>query len=379
MPDPCNLCGACCYCVRGVTEIWRKNGWLNEDGSCKFYDPWFKACTIYEHRPDICRMERTCPPNLTLEQWYDKHEIWCDDAHREVFGCEREKRDENGERETCYHYHDVLEIQVETTAACNARCHFCPYKDPVNDTRRGKLMDADLFYKIVDEVAEIPQIRQFAFNGLGESLSDKRIYDFVAYVHAKCPKMHLLLHTNGVYLTEPRRLRDAGLTKLVVSLNAVNAKQHEKIMGLKDQFDRVCANIEKARALSGWTVTPRAVYSQDRFTEEDVAEFQRRWGADWGTESITSYETNWINQNRTQMLPVDESQGCRRALTQIYIAYDGSLHMCCMDAFGRIKFGNVRDNTIREIYNSEKYLNFRLAHAEDRATDVPECMGCSRC
>jgi radical SAM protein with 4Fe4S-binding SPASM domain len=187
------------------------------------------------------------------------------------------------------------------------------------------------------------------------------------------------MHTNGVHLTDPQRLKDAGLTNLVISLNSVNAQQHERIMGIKGQFDNVCANIERARAIPGWSVVPRAVYSQDRFTERDMEEFHRRWGWKWGSEAITVYETNWIGLNRTQRLPKDENIGCLRALSQIYVAFNGDLHMCCMDALGKIVFGNVRDNTIREVYNSEKYVEFRRAHAEDRALDVPECRGCTRC
>ena len=224
MPDPCNECGSCCFNVRGVDKLWRENGWLNEDGSCKFYDPWFKRCTIYKDRPDVCRMEKTCPPHMSLEEWYSYMSGICDDAHQIVFGCPREHN------EPCSHYHPVLEIQVETSVVCNARCHFCPYKDPVNDGRRGKFMDPDLFYKIADEVAEIPKIRQFAFNGLGEPLLDPHIYDYISYVLQKRPEIHTLLHTNGVHL-DPQRLRDTGLTQLVVSLNAVNAKQHEEVMG----------------------------------------------------------------------------------------------------------------------------------------------------
>jgi len=164
----------------------------------------------------------------------------------------------------------------------------------------------------------------------------------------------------------------------VVSLNAVRPEQHEEIMGIKGQFDKICARIEEAQKLPGWKVMPRFIYSQDRFTEEDMVEARNRWG--WGEEDIvTTFETNWIAHNRTMHEWADENQGCLRALTQLYVAYNGDMHMCCMDAFGRIVFGNLNKNTIREIYNSDKYVAFRLAHFEDRALDVPECAGCSRC
>jgi MoaA/NifB/PqqE/SkfB family radical SAM enzyme len=368
MPDPCVSCGACCQNVRGVTAIWAANGWLLPDNSCKFYERWTKKCMIYEARPDICRMERTCPPGMELEDWYTYMRGHCQDAHQIVFGSPLE---EPGE--TCHHRHPVLEIQVEISAACNAKCRFCPYSKPVNDARRGNLMGADLFHKIADEVATIPQIANFVFNGLGESLLHPQVYDFISYVTKRCPHVRTLLHTNGTHL-DPARLHATGLRELVVSLNAVDAYQHEKIMGLKGQFEKVCAKIEEARKLSGWTVTPRAVYSKDDFTEYDAQEFLARW-----KDVFLAQETNWIAHNRTQQLPANENEGCYRALSQIYVAYNGDFHMCCMDALGRIVFGNVRAQTIREVYNSEKYVAFRQAHADGRATDIKECRGCTRC
>jgi radical SAM protein with 4Fe4S-binding SPASM domain len=275
--------------------------------------------------------------------------------------------------ETCNCRHSVLEIQVETSAVCNARCHFCPYSKPVNDKRRGKFMAPWLFYKIADEVSEIPQIAQFAFNGLGEPLLDPHIYDYISYIKQNCPQVRTLLHTNGVHL-QPERLHATGLDQLVVSLNAVDSKQHEQVMGLKGQFEKVCANIEWARKFPGWTVTPRATYTKDRFTEYDANAFLARW-----EDVFLAEETNWIAYNRTNSLPADENEGCYRALSQIYIAYNGDFHMCCMDAFGRIVFGNANDQTIQEVYNSPKYVKFREAHAENRALDVPECKGCTRC
>ena len=376
MSDPlefCNNCGACCYRVRGYTALFKRLGILDENGMCKNYDPWTKRCKVYANRPLVCQTDYVKPPAMNMIDWRAHLNADCDFAHQYVFGCPREPVTEE-----CQHRHPLLEIQVETIAACNARCHFCPYKDPVNDHRRGKLMDTALFYKIVDEVATIPHISQFVFNGLGEPLLDRRIYDFIAYVHDKCPDMRTLLHTNGVGLTEPQRLKDAGLTNLVISLNAIDAKQHEWIMGLKGKFLDICDNIKRARTIPGWTVAVRAVYSQDRFTEQDVLDFKKRWGFEFGSETITTYETNWNGYNRTMRYTFEPNDGCNRALSQIYIAYDGSMHMCCMDPFGKIVFGNVNTQTIREIYNSEKYVAFRTAHAENRALDVPECIGCTR-
>jgi len=50
-----------------------------------------------------------------------------------------------------------------------------------------------------------------------------------------------------------------------------------------------------------------------------------------------------------------------------------------MDAFGKIVFGNLAKQSLREVYGSEKYVAFRQAHFEDKALSVPQCTGCTRC
>jgi radical SAM protein with 4Fe4S-binding SPASM domain len=212
-------------------------------------------------------------------------------------------------------------------------------------------------------------------NGLGEPLLDKHLLTRIRYMRAKCPSLHISLHTNGVYFTDPQALRDAGLDEVWVSLNAVNAEQHEQVTGLKGKWSSVLSNIDRAMAVEGLQTNVRAVYNGDSFTPHDSAEFKRRWP----DRHVVVYETNWNGYNRTINQPADPDAGCHRALVQVYITYNGDVHMCCMDPFGKIVFGNVRTQTIREVYNSERYVAFRLAHYTNRARTVRECNGCTRC
>ena len=373
MPDPCNSCGACCYRVHGTwLDLWKKRGWLRDDGRCVWYNQREKTCAIYAERPRECRMVDTKPADMTLEEWYECERVWCDWNHASVFGCPREGADM-----PCDHQHPWLEIQIETVTSCQAQCFMCPYSRSVNDGRRGKVMDDDLFRKIIDEVMGIEPIKQVSLQGLGEPLLDPKIVERVEYVTHAPRQVRTLMHTNGILLSPDmsKRLHDAGLAMLVVSMNATSAEQWERVFGIKGKYDQVCENLRAAKALPGWTVSARAVVNGDVFTTDDATKLKEQWGED----SILVSETNWISHNRTMHTQADPNLGCSRALTQIYVNYDGDVGMCCMDSFIRKRFGNLRTQTVREVYNSEEYVKFRKAHAEDRATDVPECIGCTRC
>ena len=54
-PFPCNGCGLCCEQVHRSPETAFLDG---GNGSCRHFDATSRHCTIYEFRPDICRVDR---------------------------------------------------------------------------------------------------------------------------------------------------------------------------------------------------------------------------------------------------------------------------------------------------------------------------------
>ena len=51
---PCERCGACC---RNVDKAQETSFLDRGDGACRHYDDRLKLCSIYESRPDICRVD----------------------------------------------------------------------------------------------------------------------------------------------------------------------------------------------------------------------------------------------------------------------------------------------------------------------------------
>lgn len=52
---PCTKCGLCCQHVdRSQETVFLDRG----DGTCKHFDACTNTCSIYEVRPDICRVDK---------------------------------------------------------------------------------------------------------------------------------------------------------------------------------------------------------------------------------------------------------------------------------------------------------------------------------
>lgn len=274
-----------------------------------------------------------------------------------------------------------LDVQIETISTCNARCSFCPYITEAKE-RSGREMTRELFHKIVDEIATIPSITSIKLHGLCEPLLDRRLEEFVAYTKDKT-QTAVGIYTNGLLLTPERydSLRAAGLDSIVISLNAVRAEQHEAIMGMKGKFDAVCANADYAISQNSRTQI-HAVFTTDTFTERDMDLFYQRWGDARKTgNGLVIRAANWsgdIEIPRKSMGVIFGNMGCHRATSHIYITHDGTVTTCCLDPFGKQTFGNLQTQTLRDVYNGEAYVSFRVAHAQNRADQYETCRGCTR-
>jgi radical SAM protein with 4Fe4S-binding SPASM domain len=199
--------------------------------------------------------------------------------------------------------------------------------------------------------------------------------DRVKYIKDKDPDAQIELFTNGVPAT-PKKLWDlheAGLGCIVFSLNAVRPEQHEKIMGLKGKFDKVCENITKATELD-WDVRVHAVEDGKNFTTEDSQTLKAVWGDLCKPVGVGNWAGD-LDFNYTDFKP---NEACHRALTSIYVMWDGQVTMCCFDPTGKTIFGDLNTNTLRQIYASKRYVKFREDHFTNNADRYEQCRGCSR-
>lgn len=264
----------------------------------------------------------------------------------------------------------MLHLQVETTNVCSADCVFCPWG--TMHRPKGRMTDA-LYHRILDDAATLPLITQVTLNGLGEPMLDRGLAERVAYARAQKPDATIDLYTNGTHFTPARAaaLRDAGLSHVYVSLNAVRADQRKALMRV-DDFTRVCGYLDEIIPDAGpMRVTVRAIWSNEFFEPEDIDTFRARWGE----HAHATLENNWAGKMFT--LPMKRHQPCARALGQIMVLRDGRVSLCCLDSEGKVIFGNLTTQTIKDVFNGPLATASRHAHAEGRRAEMPMCAGCT--
>ncbi len=272
-----------------------------------------------------------------------------------------------------------VQLQIETTNTCQYSCCFCPHEHMV---RPQGTMTMPLFKKIVDEAAGLPLIQRLTLTGLGETLQDRYLIERVTYARRTLPKgVPVDLYTAGGLLRHKTTdaLIKAGLDVLYVSLNATNRESRHQIMQV-DDYDQVVAYTQYAIAAGAgkMRVVVKAVASKDLMEVGEHQQFQAQWGGDWdkGGSAYLHLEGNWAGSTG-QAMRVRPKQACGRALGQIMVLWTGEVSLCCFDAEGAVILGDLRTQTIREVFNGEKALGIRVAHVEGRRQELPLCATCT--
>ena len=66
-----------------------------------------------------------------------------------------------------------------------------------------------------------------------------------------------------------------------------------------------------------------------------------------------------------------------RAKSYMTVRYDGRVNLCCFDPFGKVVFGDLNNNTIEEVWQSDKHREYQALHNEGRVAQLPLCCSCT--
>ncbi len=120
-------------------------------------------------------------------------------------------------------------LRVSIQDQCNLRCTYCrPAEDVRLNPARQVLATSDLV-ELISLVQKTIPIRKLRLTG-GEPLVREDVVDVVRKVRKLLPEVELCMTTNGVFLAHlATQLKDAGLDRLNVSLDTIDAKTYSSL------------------------------------------------------------------------------------------------------------------------------------------------------
>jgi len=253
-------------------------------------------------------------------------------------------------------------LQIETTTFCNATCWFCP-----NHLVPKQHMPWELFTSVIDSTRGMGiTYRPF---GLGEPLVDPRIEQILSYIKQD-PTAKIEIHTNGAPLSQKIEDKIVPYVDLVrFSIDGITSKTFDESRGIS--FDLTYHNAKR------FIVKNRNIDVEVRMinlpgTEDEQWEYLNYWNnVRPGCALITElYEHPWTTQTESTNDP------CVKCQDEAFVYIDGSVHPCCWDFDDREILGNIKEQSLIDIWKSHKFkqLRERLLKGERNKYNL-----CSRC
>ena len=284
-------------------------------------------------------------------------------------------------------------INVDPADSCNFRCKFCPTGDRElmkSIGRSLKAMDFELYKKVIDDICEFEKpIKVLRLYKDGEPLLNPRFAEMVKYAKEKKCSERIDTTSNASLLNPKRNLEiiEAGLNRINISIEGVNEKQYLEFSNYKIDFDKLVENIRHFYENKKKCEVIIKI-NGDTISDDDKKKFYEIFGdiADGVyIEHIMScwpeFELKGVEVNKEFGIygqPIKEVQVCPYVFYSFSINSDGSASACFLDWARKLIIGDARSESVKDIWNGEKLLNYQKMFLKKKRKEHPVCRDCGQ-
>ncbi len=272
------------------------------------------------------------------------------------------------------------EIILETTNHCNLRCVMCHFHGRgVTKTRPLGEMDTALWESVIEQISRSTEHHTLITHGAGEPLLYPRLFELIQKAKA-CPNISVGFMTNAMLL-EPdiaEKLLETGIDWLVFSIDGVDPETHARyrvnsdlkiiennlthLIKLKQKY-----NSSKPVLAFNMVCLPELKSQEEKYV--------RKWLPHADRIMLSRYRPVGSKHLERSMLP-ETRYPCPNIFRQMVIGWDGKVALCCEDIHCEVKIGDIKNQSLAEVWNGEPVMSIREAHKSARYAEVALCKEC---
>ncbi len=238
-----------------------------------------------------------------------------------------------------------LVVNIETINRCNSTCAFCT-ANIYAEKRPLRKIDEELYYSIIDQLADWGYKGHLTLYGNNEPWLDTRIVEFHEYARKKLPDCYIFMSTNGLILTVDKVKQIIPyVNQLVINNYCSDMKLHKNVQEI---YEYVKAH-------------------PDEFKDVEIL-IQMRYLQEVLTNRAGSAPNK---QNTTKII----KETCLMPYTDMWIVPDGRMGVCCCDNFEVTNLADLNKVSLKEGWNSQAYKKLR-EDIKDGRQNYPFCKYC---
>lgn len=237
---------------------------------------------------------------------------------------------------------------IELNSNCNRDCFFCNRtfdtsgKRLVDGKRVLKNMPTEHALRIMDEAVAMGFRGKVAFHHMSEAFLDKRIIKMAW--EARKRGLIPYEHTNGdVLRNNPELCREAAEVFDYMTVGLYDYK-NETELKMEQAFWRVALKGTRVKFSLSGEVYPR---------------------------SLTPFDERMFREKKNY-----SHSPCTRPFLRLIVHYDGNIALCCEDMTDMFDLGNAFEQSIEEIWYSDRHVQILRDLEQGKRGKYPACKDC---
>jgi radical SAM protein with 4Fe4S-binding SPASM domain len=242
-------------------------------------------------------------------------------------------------------FEKVRMVEIEISNYCNRTCSWCP--NSFIDRRSDKIdMDENTYLKILKELQALNYSGTISYSRYNEPTANgELLIKRLSQAREIVPAARLVTNTNGDYITKKL------LEKIEIDELSIMDYDNKGMEAILAKMNKIGISVEKT--------VDNNIYGL--FTKKNGKQMKIVYSVNWPKEAKIG---NRATSLKEYINAGERTKPCHEPTYFIGIDYNGSITPCCefrsdYEPHVEMMLGNVNNNTLREIYESEKATKFR--------------------
>lgn len=280
-------------------------------------------------------------------------------------------------------------IGLAVSDFCNFHCVYCKHSQPASGNE--KMLSWDEFVHIGEEIKQLyskgeQKAKVISICGIGEPLTNKLLPEMIKYCKDNDLADRIELTTNGSLLTHElsKRLIEAGLTRLLVSVQGINVEEYRKVCGYDIDYEHFVDELryfyENKKDCSVYVKTVDIALKdgeQDKFYDlfspiADVVNIESVIDIFDGVD----YSNLDVDKSISRYGYVCKEQKCCSDIFMRALIETNGLVGVCGCHYPPLYIGNIQNQHLSDIWNGEMHKKYMKLHLSGSRNEIPLCADC---
>lgn len=277
-----------------------------------------------------------------------------------------------------------LMVVVSVTYVCNAKCPNCPYtQSSIRKSYKDMpFMKSDTFKKIADECGQYHSY--IRLTGGGEPLLHPQMLELIEYAKNVGAKIGLITNGSKLESKVADRLLNCGTDVIEISADAADKETYAKVrtgLNFKQLLKNVFYLVNQRNKLNSKTKIIASVINQ-KAVEGQLEDIVKSWKSVVDEVQVRKYLTWGIGDpdksaDKTPYIPdLPKRVPCPFPFERLNIDSRGKIEFCGYDIAGETNFGNVNEVTIKNVWQGERFNEWRQLLLDGKYEEIPICKKC---